>query len=126
MRILLKKVSDDRHALEIARDDGRRESVECETRSYLAHDLLHYAVESEAKRTGGFWGNLANGKTLEELNDRTGKAMMTLSPEVAMIEKVVGALSGVVKGQSAADLAAGLRRYAEASEQPLPGWLTES
>lgn len=43
--------------------------VACETRSYLVHDLLHYAVESEAGLSGGFWGNLARGKTLADMND---------------------------------------------------------
>ena len=48
MRILFHKLSDDRHRLAIERTPGAREEVECETRSYLVHDLLHYAVESEA------------------------------------------------------------------------------
>ena len=58
MRILLHKISDDRHTLEIVRADGRRERVDCETRSYLQHDLLHYAVETEASLAAGFWGSL--------------------------------------------------------------------
>src|SRR3954454_19930968 len=49
MRIVFRKLSDERHTLEIVREDGRREEVDCETRSLLVHDLLHLAVESEAK-----------------------------------------------------------------------------
>jgi hypothetical protein len=46
VRIAFRKISDERHALAIVRDDGAREEIECETRSYLRHDFLHYAVES--------------------------------------------------------------------------------
>jgi hypothetical protein len=33
MRVAFRKITDARHALEIVRDDGRAETVECETRS---------------------------------------------------------------------------------------------
>ena len=42
-----------------------------------------------------------------------------------MIEKMVGVLSGATKGQSAHQILAGLQRYAEATESPLPPWVTE-
>jgi hypothetical protein len=126
MRIVFRKIADERHALEIVRDDGRRESVVCETRSYLVHDLLHYAVEGEAGLGGGFWGNLARGRTLEDMNDRTGRAMEAELPEMSVIERLVGALSGAVKGRSAAEMVTGLHRYAEALDSTLPPWLTES
>ena len=97
MRVLLHKISDERHALEIVREDGRRERVDCETRSYLQHDLLHYAAETEASLSGGFWGSLARGRTLAEMNDRTP---IEGTSEMMVIEKVVGALSGMMKGQT--------------------------
>jgi hypothetical protein len=125
LRIGFHKLSEARHALEIVRDDGRRERVECETRSYLMHDFLHYAVESEARLQGGFWGALASGRTLAELNDRSGGAMQAGGAEMAAIEQVVGALSGVVKGRAPADLVAGMRRFAEALGTRMPDWLSE-
>lgn len=70
MRTLLHKLSDDRHGLEIVRPDGSSERAECETRSYLQHDHLHYALEREAGLAGGFWGDLARGETLAAMNDR--------------------------------------------------------
>src|SRR4051812_28698988 len=106
MRICFHKISDARHALEIVHEDGRRERVECATRSYLIHDFLHYAVESEAKLQGGFWGNLAAGKTLADMNDRTGVALKSAAPEMAVIEQLVGALSGAVKGKTAREMVA--------------------
>ena len=125
MLIVFRKTSDDRHTLAITRGDGRREEVECETRSMFVHDLLHLAVESEAKLSAGFWGNLAKGKTLADMNDRTGVAMVAEAPELAVIERLVGALSGAVKGRSAAEMVAALGNYAAALGTTNPEWLTE-
>jgi hypothetical protein len=126
LRIAFWKLSDERHALEIVRPDGSRERVECETRSYLMHDLLHHAVESQAGLQGGFWGNLAAGRTLAEMNDRTGGPMQAAGDgEIAAIEQVVGALSGVVKGRAPAELVAGMRRFAASLGTTMPAWLTE-
>ena len=124
MRILLRKLSDDRHVLQIIREDGRSEEVECETRSYLHHDLLHYAVEAEAHLDGGFWGNLANGKTLEHMNDRTGKAMQAEAPEMMAIEQVVGALSAIGKGGSAGAIFAAVHDAAKSAGVAFPEWRT--
>jgi hypothetical protein len=125
VRILLHKTSDERHVLEIVRPDGRREREVCETRSLLVHDLLHYAVESEARLAGGFWGNLGRGKTLTDMNDRTGRAMADAGAEMTVIERLVGALSGAVKGRSAEEMVTALARYAEALGTTNPDWLTE-
>jgi hypothetical protein len=122
VRILFHKVSDERHVLEIVRDDGRREQVECETRSYLQHDLLHYAAEAEAKLDGGFWGSLARGKTLADMNDRTGTSMV--GGQMPAIEQAVGVLSGSVKGVAAETLVAGFRDYAATAESRVPDWFT--
>jgi len=125
MRILFKKISDDRHVLEIVRDDGRREEIDCETGSLFVHDLLHYAVESEARLETGFWGNLGRGKTLTDMNDRTGRAMHDAAPEMAVVERLVGALSSAVKGRSAAEMVAALESYAASLGTTNPTWLTE-
>jgi len=124
VRILLKKLSDERHVLQITRADGRSEQVDCETRSYLYHDLLHYAVEAEAHLDGGFWGNLARGKTLAQMNDRTGKAMQAEGPEMMAIEQVVGALSGIAKGGSAGAIFAAVHDSATSAGVAFPQWLT--
>jgi hypothetical protein len=125
VRILFEKISAERHRLVIERAPGTREAVECETRSYLVHDLLHYAVESEAKLRTGFWGNLAAGKTLANMNDRTGAAMKDAAPDMGAIEQIVGALHGSTKEIPAGELVAGLRRFAASVGATMPDWLTE-
>jgi hypothetical protein len=70
LRIRIHKLNDEQHRLEIVRADGRCEEVLCETRSYLRHDFLHYAVESSAALTSGFWGLLASGTTLARMIGR--------------------------------------------------------
>jgi hypothetical protein len=121
MRIGFRKLSDERHALTISRDQGSWETVECETRSYLTHDLLHYAVEAEVGVQSGFWGRLAAGATLAEMNDRT----RSMSHEMAAIEQAVGALTASVKGRSAAEVVAGMNRFASALGTTMPSWLDE-
>ena len=126
MRIELRKISEQRHELAIVRADGGRESVSCETRSVLVHDFIHYAVEAEAGLDGGFWGNLARGRTLAEMNDRARVPDGADGGEMATIERFVGALHGASKGQAAAGLVAGIQRYAAALNEPMPAWLTEA
>jgi hypothetical protein len=130
MRIRFTKISDERHELAILDDDDGvvRDSVVCETRSYLTHDLLHYAVEAEAGLAGGFWGNLAGGRTLAQMNDRTGGmgAGSADAEEMGTIEQVVGALTAAVKGRSAADMVSGMKRFAASLGNTMPDWLTET
>jgi hypothetical protein len=125
MRIQFTKLSDDVHLLAIEPEGKPRQEVRCETRSYLLHDLLHYAVEGEAGLGSGFWGSLAAGKTLAQMNDRTGAAMADAGPELGAVEQIVGALHGTTKGIASADLIAGLRRFATALGQTLPNWVTD-
>jgi hypothetical protein len=125
VRVAFRKVSDERHVLEIHREDGGHEQVECETRSYLVHDFLHFAVESEAKLSTGFWGILATGRSLVDMNDRAVRAREMQKPQTAMIEFIVGALHGVAKGETAKDLVAAVRGYSVVVGVRVPAWLTE-
>jgi hypothetical protein len=124
VRIELRKLSDQTHELALVRADGRRESVRCETRSTLVHDLLHYAAEREAGVTTGFWGTLAAGRTLADMNDRTGVALGAAGPEVMAVERIVGPLTAAVKGGAPDPVAARLRAYLAEIGEPAPDWLT--
>ena len=124
MQILLTKISDQRHALEIVRTDGSRETVELVTREALFHDLLHHAVESSLPTPRGFWSALANGKTFADLNDRTGASTMENEYLPYMVEGIVGVMSGVV--EMPVDRAyEKLCWYRETQGQELPDWCTK-
>lgn len=125
MRIAFRRIDDSAHVLEVTRADGVTEAVECETRSYLLHDLLHYAVESEAGLSQGFWGRLAAGKTLAQMNDRVAGAA-DMAGEMGAIEQIVGALHGLTKGRSAQDVVSGVRRFNESIGVSTPTWLTDA
>jgi hypothetical protein len=124
MRILLTKLSDERHALDIVRDDGSRERTELVTREALFHDLLHHAVESSMATQGGFWGTLASGKTMANLNDRTGESVKENAATLYAVEAVVGMMSGIV-GLPEDQAFAKLRWYHEMQGVELPSWCTE-
>lgn len=64
MRIVFTKLSDESHRVTVARCDGTEESVEVESRSFLRHDLAHYAIELELPIHRGFWGCVAAGASL--------------------------------------------------------------
>jgi hypothetical protein len=118
------KLSDERHRLEYRRLDGSGEAIEMETRSLLQHDLLHLALESEAGLRGSFYGILAKIGGYEELSVAGGAA---LGGEVAITERIVGALQGAMKDGEAFDGEAFAERMAEYldlfGERP-PRWLT--
>jgi hypothetical protein len=97
LRIALTKLTDARHRLEIVRADGAAESVELETRSFLLHDLVHYAVEAEARIDDGVWGTLAGGVTLEDLARRGMDA--PASPGIALAERLVGPMQSLWQGR---------------------------
>ncbi|HEX5051990.1 MAG TPA: hypothetical protein VFZ65_09475, partial [Planctomycetota bacterium] len=59
--VRLTRTSPTHHRMEIVRDDGTREQHELETRSCLLHDLVHFAVETEAALGNSFYGRLAHG-----------------------------------------------------------------
>ena len=67
MLIRFTRLANDRHRFELVRDDGTSEAHELETRGTLLHDLVHYAVETEAKLTASFFGLLAGGASYESL-----------------------------------------------------------
>jgi hypothetical protein len=97
MRIVLTKLSDQSHRLELFRDDGSCECVELETRSLLLHDLVHYAIEAQAEIGTGFYGLLASGTTLAELKDRDNPPSYA---GLAMAESLVGPMQSLYNGRA--------------------------
>lgn len=97
MRISLTRLNDERHRLSVARDDGTEESCELETRSFLLHDLIHYAVEAEAPIADGFWGLLHQGRTLAELGDR--ERLTPYSRGAGLAETLTGPMHSLWHGR---------------------------
>jgi len=128
MKVRLTKLTNERHALEIVRRDGSRDRVELETKSLWLHDLTHFAVEAEAGIQDGFWGLLASGKTMAEMNDRTGKGMEGYSGNMHVIEMLVGAISGALSGVPLESVAENIRGYFESVGQggAFPKWFTSA
>jgi hypothetical protein len=126
MRILLTRLTNERHILEVVRDDGSRDRVELETKSLWLHDFIHLAVEAEAGLQDGFWGSLAAGKTFAEMNDRTGEGMTDYSGSMLIIEMLVGALTGALNGVPLEAVVANIRDYFAniARTGDFPSWLT--
>jgi hypothetical protein len=91
MRIDLTPLTPRTHRLAITRDDGTAESAELETRSLLLHDLVHLAVETEAGLTRGFWGLVAEGRTMDSLRiDDPGDV-----GDLLVAEQLVGPMQAV-------------------------------
>jgi hypothetical protein len=124
MLIRLTRLTNERHRLEVVRDDGTREARELETRGALPHDLVHYAVETEAGLRASFYGRLARGETYAALTtEPSGDA------EAMQTEAVVASIQGFAKKDAwsggnpeelARSIAAGFRSLAA---EP-PAWLT--
>jgi hypothetical protein len=95
MLIRLTRLTNDRHRLEIERQDGTREARELETRSALLHDLVHYAVEIEAGLKASFYGRLASGTTYDALI-----AEPPPDAEAMQTEAVVARVQGFTKSDA--------------------------
>lgn len=125
MRVRLTKLNDERHALEIERDDRRRERVELETRSCLNHDLTHFAVEEVAGIDQGFFGSLAAGRTFAELNGRAGELAEAYAGEQLDVERVVAVLQRMAKAPvNPAELHERMRSLLALQGEAPPAWFT--
>lgn len=120
LQIGLTRISPTHHRLDLQRHGGAREAVTLETRSVLLHDLVHFAVESEAGLADSFYGRVARGVGYGELAADGGAG-----GEILVTEKVVGAVQGAWRrGFEPAALAAALRGYFEGLGEAAPAWLT--
>ena len=124
MRILLTRISNRNHRLELVRHDGSRDSAELVTREALFHDLLHFAVESSLPTDRGFWGTLAGGRTIADLNDRTGESVRENAEMLYQVEGIVGVMTGVAE-MSAEEALARLEWFSQSQNQSPPEWCNQ-
>lgn len=119
--VLLTRVSNTHHTFSYRRPDGRGETLTLETKSILFHDLLHFAVESEANLRDSFFGKLARSDSYDALNGPD----VRYDGEIGMTEKVVGAMTGFLKTEQPPEaFMDGMRNWSEASGDTIPAWLT--
>ena len=117
LRIRLTRLTSTHHRFEAIGADGGVTMRELETRSFLTHDLVHYALESEAGLMNSFYGRLARGAEDYALSSpSSGEAMET--------ERVVGPLQTAI--QNEVDVEAFVARLIdvqrEIGREP-PAWL---
>lgn len=75
----------------LTRKDKSVEQIELNTKTYLVHDICHFATESILQYNKGFWGMLAQGHSFSEL---VGKEN-TLTEELRFVERIVGPIQSV-------------------------------
>jgi hypothetical protein len=130
MKIQLTKNSDLRHHLEIVRDDGSRDGTDLESKAFVVHDFLHYAIETEAGLRSSFWGQLRAGRTFAEMAEiavATPVEMMVqnLGNEDAVTEAVVGVLTGALQNDTPSEMVLwSMRNLFNAQKREVPAWLT--
>lgn len=95
MEVRFTRLTDEEHAVEVVRDDGSRERVVLDTRSFLRHDLAHWAVEAELGLTGGVWGSVAAGGSLG------GEGLD--GPDMATAESLAGPVQTLLRTEAGVD-----------------------
>lgn len=103
MRVLLTRLDERTHRFEARRPDGSGETAELETRSVLLHDLVHFAVESQAGMRDGFFGRLAAGATLAELAE-AAHSDDEADAGLGRAEALVGPLQSLHQGRGSREL----------------------
>jgi len=117
------RVSPTHHRLDIVRTNGSSESVELDSKSFLHHDFLHYAVESQARLAHSFFGRLAAGSSYADLTAQGA----SLEGELLTTERVVGPLTTLMQGRmEIAAFRAGIENMYQALGEPAPAWVTDA
>ena len=97
MQVAFTKLSAERHRFAVCRGVGAPEALVLESRSYLVHDWVHFAVEAELPIADGFYGRLASGTSLARLNDRSQP--LTEQGGLALAEALVGPMQSLYRGR---------------------------
>jgi hypothetical protein len=128
MRVRFRKLSPDRHAFEIVRDDGSTSRTELETRSFLRHDLMHLALERRARLQDSLYGTLGKGAEPGSMRAAAPGAMPPTdahAPEIAGTEVLVGMLQGAAhRGVDPSAFMTFASEWLGQLGQPVPPFLT--
>ena len=117
----LTRISPTHHRFAYERVDGTGETLELETRTFLVHDLLHFAVESEAGLRGSFYGLLDRIGGYAELSLDNG----AVGGEAQITEMIVGPMGAAASSDiKAADLVERVSGFLLDSQLMVPRWFT--
>lgn len=92
MDIVFTKLSDVEHKVSIRRADDSEESTWLNSRSFLRHDLAHFAVESEIPIPRGYWGSVACGASLD--------GMMIRGSDILLAETLAGPVQTLMRTEA--------------------------
>jgi hypothetical protein len=100
--------------------------VTLEAKSYLKHDVVHFAYEREAKLRDSFYGMVNAGRDLKSLIPQAMRATSIDSSEEALTtEIIVGTLQGALTKETLSpDMDTRLADYITLQERSAPSHLT--
>lgn len=114
------------HTFEVIRSDGSNESASLETKSFMPHDLIHFAYESLAGCNHSFYGMLASGTTLADF--KTMDSMQSggdTTKEMIVTERITGPLTAYLHGGISEDaFLATLQNMFDSEDAILPPHMT--
>lgn len=96
MKIRITKLFD-KNELKCTRSDGSTNSAKLGP-SFAAHDIAHYVVENHLKLSKGFFGQIANGKTIQLLSEPL--QLKNVDPELWLSEILTRNLQNLLSGGS--------------------------
>lgn len=94
MEVRFTKLSDREHRVAVRRDDGSSDEVVLASRSFLRHDLAHWAVESVLGLRSGVWGSVAAGGSLDG-DGLDGEDVATAEALAGPVQSLMRAEAGV-------------------------------
>lgn len=94
MKIEVKKATKHQCQYSVTRNDKSVERITLETKTYLVHDICHFAVEDNLHYVNGFWGLLSQGHSVNSLFGKDNPQTI----ELRFIERIVGPVQSVYSG----------------------------
>ena len=89
MKLIFTKISPTHHTLCVCREGLKDDIQNCETRSLMPHDLIHFAYEKTVWLKNSFWGLLSQWYNIEHFPDE----LVSESSELYRTEMIVGPLT---------------------------------
>ena len=127
LAVTLTAISPSTHRVAFLRADGPCDQAVLDTRSFLVHDLLHFAIESEAGFSRAFYGRFAGGACYRALAVMTAADFSPAADNEAWLaQMLVGPLTPIARGQPLPPgFVASLSEMMAAHGVTRPAWLDD-